>query len=268
MILSLIILSYFNCQSYCQDILVTPKRIVYTDNVKMKQNLNLVNIGKDTVVYKISFLNYKMTTKGKFEEINEEDSLHNFAEQYLRVYPRKVILPPNEPQLISVQFRRNPNMIPGEYRSHLYLRSEINDIPLSDEKELTSKGLAIQIIPIYGISIPVIIKVDESSIDVEIAESILNKADDDYFVDVVLSRKGDFSFYGDIEISYLNNKNKTSVSRVNGIALYTDVNQRHLRMKLDKNADFDYDQGELTITLFSNDLKKRTEIDKKYIETP
>jgi hypothetical protein len=228
----------------------------------MKQLLNLVNMGEDTVVYNISFLNYKMTTDGNFEEIFEEDSLHKFSENYLRVFPRQVVLPPKEPQIIALQFRRNSEMIKGEYRSHLYLRSEVDTTALGNNSsnEDPSK-LGIQLTPIYGITIPVIIRKEQEPIAVNVVNTKLKKDGDDYYVDFTITREGEFSFYGDVDVLCTDTNNKTGiVSRISGIALYTDIDQRHVRLKLDKNPEIDYQSGVLTIKLWTKSSNERKEL--------
>lgn len=251
------LLFLFSTHSFSQDLLVTPKRIVFNNQSKLKKTLNLVNTGKDTVIYNISFLNYKMSSNGEFVQIFEEDSLHRFSDKYVRIFPRRVVLPPNDPQLISIQYRKKSDMITGEYRSHLYLRSELNNSALGSSDDKTPNQLGIQLVPVYGISIPIIIKYNEDDISVKITDSKLVKVENNYFVDFILNREGDFSFYGDIEVIYSNNNNEDVVSRINGIALYTDVSNRLFRFKLDNNDDYYYNNKSLSIRLWSNDLGHR-----------
>jgi P pilus assembly chaperone PapD len=105
------------------DLLITPSRVVF-EGSKQKEEVNLVNTGKDTATYSISFVQYNMKEDGSFVLIEKPDSGQMFAEPFLRIFPRQVTLAPGEPQVIIVQFRRKPDMADGEYRSHLYFRSE------------------------------------------------------------------------------------------------------------------------------------------------
>jgi len=129
-LMMLITLLVLNFQSIAQgDLLITPTRVVFEGN-KQKETLNLVNTGKDTSTYSISFLQYNMKEDGSFVIIEKPDSGQLFADPYLRIFPRQVTLAPGEPQVIMLQCRRKADMLAGEYRSHLYFRAEKNYKPL------------------------------------------------------------------------------------------------------------------------------------------
>lgn len=50
-----------------------------------------------------------------------------FAGKYLRVFPIRIKLAPNEAQTVKVQITKTNELMPGEYRSHLYFRRVPND---------------------------------------------------------------------------------------------------------------------------------------------
>jgi P pilus assembly chaperone PapD len=84
------------------NLLVTPRRVVFGAKKKM-QELNLANTGKDTARYVISLIDVRMKEDGSFEQITEADSGQHFAGQQLRIFPRSVVLAPNESQVVKVQ---------------------------------------------------------------------------------------------------------------------------------------------------------------------
>jgi hypothetical protein len=69
----------------------------------------------------------RMNEDGSFTLSQDEGA--PFADPYLRIYPRQVTLELKEGQSIVLQVRRTVNMPDGEYRSHIYFRSE-NDYAL------------------------------------------------------------------------------------------------------------------------------------------
>jgi P pilus assembly chaperone PapD len=142
-------------QSMAQgNLLITPMRIVFEGN-KQQAEINIMNTGKDTATYSISFRQYNMTEQGRLELIEKPDQAQMFADPYLRIFPRQVTLAPGEPQVIMLQYRRSANMLPGEYRSHLWFRVEPDYKALDNKKALAdSNQLSVNIIPIYGITIP------------------------------------------------------------------------------------------------------------------
>ena len=116
------------------DLLVFPKRLVF-DGTKKSQSVNLSNNGSDTARYTISFIQIRMKEDGGFENITQPDPNQYFADPYLRIFPRSVVLGPGESQVIKVQLQKTEQMAPGEYRSHLYFRAIPNAKPLG-EKEI------------------------------------------------------------------------------------------------------------------------------------
>ncbi len=151
------------------DLLIYPKRLVF-DGSKRSQEINLANSGKDTARYSISVFQVRMTEEGRFETITVPDSGQNFASDYFRFFPRSVTLAPNESQTIKVQLVKINSLAQGEYRSHIYFRGELNKNPLGEEetnKDTTS--ISVKLTPVFGISIPLIIKVGESTSQVSLS---------------------------------------------------------------------------------------------------
>jgi len=147
-IASLFILSSTSLHVFSQgNLLITPIRVIF-ENSKQKEDLNLTNIGQDTAVYMVSFLQYQMLSDGSFKQLAKADSLTS-ATKYLRLFPRRIVLSPNESQTVRLQFRKPNDMKDGEYRSHLYFRAEKGSTPLgiADIRKDSTK-MAVQITPI------------------------------------------------------------------------------------------------------------------------
>src|ERR1700759_689889 len=84
------------------DLLISPLRIVF-EGSKKSQEINLANVGKDTATYVVSIIDIRMKEDGSFEQITVPDSGQNFAGKYLRFFPRRVTLAPNEAQVVKIQ---------------------------------------------------------------------------------------------------------------------------------------------------------------------
>ena len=69
------------------NLLVTPRRVVFDGSSRVME-LNLANTGRDTARYNISFIQYRMTEEGAFEEITEPDPGQFFADNHLRTSRR------------------------------------------------------------------------------------------------------------------------------------------------------------------------------------
>lgn len=235
----LLILYIFSCISinlYAQgDLFINPSRVVF-EGRKSKQSLNLVNTGNETTTYSVSFVQRRMNEDGSFTAIKSPGDAQNFADPYLRIYPRQITLEPGEGQVIKLQFRRKPEMTDGEYRSHLYFRSEKNYTPLGTKKSDSTKLLSVQIIPIYGISIPVIIRRGHNNTKASFSDLKLESKTDP-ILSFTLNRTGDYSTYGNLIAEFITDKGiNYQIGVVNGVAVYTTIKKRYVSIKLNSSS--------------------------------
>jgi len=247
-------------QSMAQgDLLVTPSRVVFEGN-KQKEELNVVNIGKDTAIYSITFVQRKMNEDGSFVTIETPDSGQMFADPFLRVFPRKVTLAPGEPQSVMVQYRRKADMLPGEYRSHLYFRSEKSYVPLGMNKSAKdSTLLSVQLIPIFGITIPVIIRTGDVNIASSLSDLKLDLNQDTiYSLKLTIHRTGNISVYGDVIVQYIPVEGKPyEIGSVKGLGVYTNINKRNITVRLNNRTGNKFKNGKLNVQYISNGESKR-----------
>lgn len=249
------------------DLLITPRRVVFEGN-KQSQELTLANTGKDTAKYNVSFVQYRMTEAGAFEQITEPDSGQYFADKYLRVFPRSVTLAPNEAQVVRMQFRKMPDMKPGEYRSHLYFRAVPNEKPLGEDAVTDTTSIGIRLIPIFGITIPIIARVGDLPLTVELSQLALDtKTDTVPNLSITFLRSGDKSVFGDISVNWVPDRGESvEVGIVRGIAVYTPNKIRHFTMKLRNLPGVDYTRGKLIVKYQApNDLKPEVYAEKELI---
>lgn len=232
------------------NLLITPRRVVF-DGQKKSQELNLANTGKDTAKYVISFLQIRMKENGGFETITVPDSGQNFADRYLRFFPRMVTLGPNEAQVIKVQLTKTGELQPGEYRSHIYFRAVPDEKPLGEEAPKDTTTIAVKLTPIFGITIPVIIRVGTSNTQVSLSDLSLNLPVDSLpRIKFTINRSGNMSVYGDITADYIAPNGKiTTVGSIKGIAVYTPNLLRRVWVDLTKIVDVDFHTGKLRVTL-------------------
>ncbi len=243
------------------NLLVTPRRVVF-DGSRRVMELNLANTGQDTARYNISFIQYSMTEAGNFEEITEPDPGQNFADRHIRFFPRSVTLAPNEAQTVRMQVVGRERLEPGEYRSHVYFRAVPNEVALGEEdpnRDTTS--VSVRLIPIFGITIPVIIRVGESDTQVYLSDLNLEKGEnEEMYLNMTFNRSGKMSVYGDMTVTHVApNGTETQVGVVNGIAVYTPNTIRKFRVQLNNQADVDFNTGKLLITYNAqSDIKPET----------
>lgn len=253
--------------SYAQgDLLLYPKRLVF-DGTKRIQELNFANTGKDTARYILSIVQIRMKEDGSFENITEPDSGQNFADKFIRIFPRNVLLPPGEAQTVKVQITNNSEMEPGEYRSHIYVRAEDEKKPLGEEDNVKDdKSIAIKLVAVFGISIPVIIQNGENNTSVNIADASFtmeNKATPT--VHFAFKRAGSMSVYGDVLIDHIASNGKvTRVGSVNGVAVYTPTPKRNMNIPL-TNKEVDYKTGKLRIVYSYKGSKEKDQTEESIV---
>ncbi|MCB2220636.1 MAG: molecular chaperone [Bacteroidetes bacterium] len=237
------------------NLLVTPRRVVFEGN-KKSVDLNLANIGQDTATYAISMVQIRMNEDGSFETITEPDPGQHFADKNIRFYPRSVTLPPNEAQVVKVQLLRAKELKPGEYRSHFYFRSIPKVVALGEEEaaEIDTTSISVRLVPIFGITIPAIIRVGPSNTEVTLSDLSLEKHEDaGPTLSLKFNRIGNFSVYGDLAVDYVSpNGTVTRVGIANGIAVYTPNAIRYFQFDLKNAAGVDYGSGKLIVSFSSS----------------
>lgn len=226
------------------NLVLTPKRVVF-EGSKTSESINLANSGKDTARYVVSLIHLKMKEDGSFEEITQAQAGALSAEPYLRYFPRTVTLAPNEAQVIRLQLNKPAQIKPGEYRSHLYVRAVPLPTPLGQETKEESSNISVKLVPVFGLSIPVIVRTGQTNASVAFTDLSLNKSAKT--VSFGLNRTGNASVYGDITVTHTApDGKKTIVGLVKGLAVYTPNLRRMVQLPLDPSATVDYTKGKLT----------------------
>jgi hypothetical protein len=230
------------------NLIIIPRRVVF-EGPKRIQELNLANTSKDTAKFLISVIQYRMKDDGAFENITQPDSGQYFADKNFRFFPRSVILAPNEAQTIKVQLINTGDLKAGEYRSHLYFRSVPNVTPLGDDPKKEVKTISVHLIPIFGIAIPIIIRIGTSASSVILSNpAVETKPGEMPQLKLAFCRVGNASVYGDIKVDHISPQGKiTQVGLAKGFAIYTPNQGRHFTINLDNTQNVNFHKGKLHI---------------------
>ncbi len=262
----LLVLTFLGCisfETFAQGgLLITPNRVTF-EGRKQKEQLNLINTGKETATYSVSFVQRRMNEDGSFEIITEPDSGQMFADPYLRIYPRRVTLNPGEAQVVMLQCKRRSDMRDGEYRSHLYFRTEKNDKPLASGDHLKdSMAFSVQLTPIFGMTIPIIIRSGEVNAKSSLGNLKLETDENENpYLTFILNREGNISVYGNLIVDYVPVKGKPfQIGAINGVAVYTNISKRYVAVKLNKTDAKFLKNGKLRLRFTSRDTAKKLEV--------
>jgi len=231
------------------NLLITPRRVVFEKATK-SFDLNLANTGLDTATFAISLVQIRMNEDGGFETITKPDSNQWFADQYIRFFPRVVTLGPKESQVVKIQLMRSNGIAPGEYRSHFYFRSLAKVKPLGEEDQaIDTTKISIKLNPVFGITIPVIIRVGEPSVKINLSNLSFEQVNDTIpRIKLVFNRTGNTSVYGNVIVDHIApNGQITRVGGANGIAVYTPNTIRRFDLNLTNAHNVDFKTGKLRV---------------------
>ncbi len=213
------------------DLLVAPTRIVLDGGRGTEVILN--NIGAAAATYRISLELRRMKADGSFEDVApaSANDLEQKALSMISYAPRRVVLEPNQPQSIRIGLRPPAGLPDGEYRAHMLFRAipESKPVvaPTTDEK-----SVSIRLTPIYGVTIPVIVRRGTLKATAALADAKLIQDDGRSALHLAISRAGNRSTYGRIRV--LKAGVAKPVFEVRGVAVYPEVERRTVRLVLDQ----------------------------------
>ena len=217
------------------DLLIAPTRLIL-DGRRGGQVI-LSNIGEKEATYRITMELRRMTPEGGLEDVPEAEA--NTTEQaalaMVRYAPRRITLPPDQPQAVRISARPPAELPDGEYRVHLAFNAVPESRPLAGPEAGTGQatGLAIRLIPVYGITMPIIVRKGQVSATAGIANPrIETRPQGGPVLALDLSRAGNGSTFGEIRVTRQGQAEPLYLAR--GIAIYPEISGRKLYLPLSK----------------------------------
>jgi hypothetical protein len=243
-------------------LMVSPTRVVFEGGERAKQ-INLINNGSETGRFKISFVRRNMNAEGQIEVV-DENTPGMYSDGMVRFSPRLVTLEPGQSQTVRLMLRKKRDLPDGEYRSHMMFQS-LPDASASDVSTLSSDKpgeLSVQLIPVVGITIPVIVRQGKLQVKVSISDFEIkqsNTVKDQSVLSLTMHREGNESSYGDFRV-YFTPKNGTPVviGQISGVAIYTSTDSRKLDINLQMPPGLSLSNGELRITFLKRGENEKT----------
>lgn len=212
------------------DLLVAPTRVVLDGQRGTEVILN--NIGSETATYRISLELRRMTSDGKLEDVSAEEAnaIEKAAKQMIRYAPRRVTLPPNQPQAIRLGVRPPEGLGDGEYRAHLLFRALPKARSVVEQANAPAGGFSIALTPIYGVTIPIIVRQGNLQASAAIANPRIEKDENGQAFAFDLSRQGNRSTYGEIRVMKSGQSEPVLLAR--GIAIYPEIAGRKVALPI------------------------------------
>jgi P pilus assembly chaperone PapD len=213
------------------DLLVAPTRLVLDGHKGAEVILN--NIGDEPATYRVSIEFRRMTEGGDLVDVTTPSDLDKKAEDMIVYAPRKVVLAPHEPQAIRIVARAPQGLPDGEYRVHLLFRAIPPPNPIVQPSGEPPKGVQFKLTPVYGVTIPVIVRLGNLQATAGIANVHIETKSGAPAIGLDLTRQGSRSTYGEVRVLKAGVKDPIAVQK--GVAIYTEIGKRHVSVVIPEN---------------------------------
>jgi hypothetical protein len=213
------------------DLLVAPTRLVLNGGRSAEIILN--NIGDEPATYRISAEFRRMKPDGTLEEVEQPTASEISARDMLIFAPRRVTLAPREPQSIRIAARAPQGLPDGEYRVHLLFRAIPPATPVAQQASAPAKGVSFKLVPVYGVTIPVIIRLGNLDVKAAIDNVHVENRDGKPAIALEIERSGRRSTFGEVRVLKPGVKDPIALSRA--VAVYTELNEREVVLPVDEN---------------------------------
>lgn len=233
------------------DLIVAPTRVVLEGRARSAQ-LTLSNTGSSTSTYRISIVNLRMNADGSVTEITEPDEGQFFADKLFRYSPRQITLEPGAAQAVRILLRKPKGLPEGEYRSHIFFRAVPDEAGQSVNQVEAGDGVQIRLIPIYGITLPIIIRHGKPSVSASLSDLSLNPPTAENPLSTLsfkINREGTKSAFGDFTATFISNSGEeTIVGQMQRLAVYTPNKSRLVNMVMRVPDGVKLSNGEIHLT--------------------
>lgn len=208
------------------DLLIAPTRLILDG--RGAGEVILSNIGEEEATYRVELELRRMTPEGDLVPVEQAEAnvTEKAALEMIRYAPRRVLLPPGEPQAIRISARPGAELPDGEYRVHMSFAAipKVQSVAASAE-ETPESGFAIRLIPIYGITMPIIIRKGALEVTAGLANPRIEQGADGAKFLVDITRSGSKSVYGDLLVYRQGANDPVLVAR--GVGVYPEIDSRH-----------------------------------------
>jgi P pilus assembly chaperone PapD len=211
------------------DLLVAPTRVVMNGGGSTEVILD--NIGPRLATYRISLELRRMNADGDLVDVPEAEAnaTEKAALALVRFSPRRISLPPNQPQSVRIVARAAPELPDGEYRVHMLFRGVPDPTEAVPADQPVATGLSIRLVPIYGITIPLIVRKGQLEASAALDHPRLERQGSRTTLVFDLTHSGPRSLFGEL---FARPRSGEPVLLMRGIAIYPEVPQRRVDVVL------------------------------------
>lgn len=211
------------------DLLVAPTRVILDGS--RGTEVILSNIGADEATYRIGLELRRMTDNGRLEPVEKVDAndIEEAALGMIRYAPRRISLPPGQPQSVRLSARPGADLPDGEYRVHMSFKAIPRPTEVTEE-DTRAEGVTLRLIPIYGITIPIIVRHGDVEAQVALTQPSIVQGEKGPELAMTIERAGESSTYG--ALSIVKPGLTEPIVLAGGIAVYPEIGSRDVRINL------------------------------------
>ena len=247
------------------EVLLLPTRVVM-ENGDRFTTVVVKNTGNATGDFSASLIDMEMKEDGLVAELGEGKADPLSAIPYLRIAPKSITLKPGETQNVRLMVRKPENLPLGEYRSHLRVSLD------NDNVEGTAEAAAdpfnpsktpeahIAVKANLVLVIPVIVRNGETTLSMKmIAPKITHDDKGKPSLTLTLLREGTRSSMGDFAITYTGSDGHAQlIKSFPGVPVYRPLDKRTVSIALDDiPKGIDLSHGKLDI-VYTAQVKEGT----------
>ena len=213
------------------DLLVAPTRLVLAP--QQGGEVVVSNSGSRTSSYRISLVVRRMDERGQINNVEEGSATaaETATVEMVNYAPRKITLAPGQSQTVRIGVRAPADLAAGEYRAHLLFRAIPDATPQGGDAAPADGGMSISLTPIYGVAIPVIVRIGDVPGGARMVSARLETVEGQQGVMIDLAREGQRSIYGTLS---LNTPSELKpLAQVKGLAVYPELNHRQVFVPVD-----------------------------------
>lgn len=257
LVVALLILSF---SAYAQGILFSEKRIIF--NGQDIYTLQVCNPTEEVRTFQLSIIDKTVDVHHKLVDIPDSVTLANSLKGSVRVFPKRVMLPPGECQEVQLQVRGTHALADGEYRSYLHF------LPLLRRAETTPDSVKAQkadvpsfdIIIRIGAAIPLIYRKNATleKLAIDSVSLLRNDKQEPIAISFYIHRNGNQSTYGSIAV--FSGEKKELVAAYPPVAIYAEAPGRWIDIPVAKDKLSLASTGEYQLKIvYTNEENKQHE---------
>jgi hypothetical protein len=174
-----------------------------------------------------------MTEDGGLVDVPQPTAEDQKAADMIVYAPRKVVLAPHQPQAIRIRAIPAQGLPDGEYRVHLLFRAipPANPVVQAAATE-PARGLRFQLTPVYGVTIPVIVRLGNLQATARINNVHLDQKNGKSLVALDIARSGPRSTFGEVRVLKAGVRAPIAIQKA--VAIYTEIGVRHVAIPVDE----------------------------------